>query len=330
MLYALTAEPMARNFAVFVTAMWNRDSDFRTLPSSPQRTYMMLSTQPDISACGVLTYSPGRWARHASDTTKAGIEADVGYLAERRYVVLDADTDELWIRAFMKVDRAWPNPKRLPGIITSIEQVLSLELGELTKAELQKLIAESGKPALLDAPESAKDQQDTLFDRQPDSQPDSHPDRVLTRDARNPDPYPDPDPDPKSTSLAQRRNGRSAVGSDDDPHFAAFWDAYPRKVGKGQARTAWRRAVQRHDPAGIVRSAAAFAADPVRQQRGSQFTPHPATWLNGERWHDADEHLPAQPAVGPARSDLRVAGALELANRLEREDDEQRAIGGRR
>jgi hypothetical protein len=98
-----------------------------------------------------------------------------------------------------------------------------------------------------------------------------------------------------------RQAGRSpapapapAPGSDDDADFAAFWDAYPRKVAKGTARKAWRAAVRKVGPKEIIRAAERYAADPVRKAGTAEFTAHPATWLNGERWLDYDGR-PATP-----------------------------------
>ncbi|NJP24423.1 hypothetical protein FLW53_09430 [Microbispora sp. SCL1-1] len=75
-------------------------------------------------------------------------------------------------------------------------------------------------------------------------------------------------------------------GSDQDPAFVAFWKAYPRKVDKGHARAAWVKAVKRADPQAIVAAAERFRDNPMRQARGIEYTPHPTTWLNGERWND--------------------------------------------
>lgn len=77
--------------------------------------------------------------------------------------------------------------------------------------------------------------------------------------------------------------------------FDAFWTAYPRKVGKGQARTAWAKAIKAADPATITAAATRYATE--RAGADPKYTPHPATWLNGERWTDE-----------PGRPQLRVVG----------------------
>lgn len=65
--------------------------------------------------------------------------------------------------------------------------------------------------------------------------------------------------------------------------FDAFWTAYPRRVGKKPAERAWAKL--QPDEALVQRMLAAIDA----QRPGwteLRFVPHPATWLNQERWTD--------------------------------------------
>ena len=67
--------------------------------------------------------------------------------------------------------------------------------------------------------------------------------------------------------------------------FDDFWRAYPRRIAKKEALKAWNRIKSPVYPK-------IFAA--LEHQRRSdawshdnrRFIPHPATWLNGERWED--------------------------------------------
>lgn len=76
--------------------------------------------------------------------------------------------------------------------------------------------------------------------------------------------------------------------------FDTFWSAYPRKAGKGVARKAWEQAVRKEKALTIIEAAKRFRDDPNRED---QFTPHPSTWLNQERWEDAP--LPGKRVSGP-------------------------------
>lgn len=68
-----------------------------------------------------------------------------------------------------------------------------------------------------------------------------------------------------------------------DP-FADWWSHYPRKVGKGQAVRAYRAALKKTDANTLLEAIKAQA--PKLTERGTEFCPYPATWLNGERWAD--------------------------------------------
>jgi hypothetical protein len=75
--------------------------------------------------------------------------------------------------------------------------------------------------------------------------------------------------------------------------FEDFWAVYPRKTGKGGARKAFEAACRKSSPVTLREAARLFAStlpDP-------KFTPHPATWLNQERW--LDEELQPKPAPEP-------------------------------
>ena len=64
--------------------------------------------------------------------------------------------------------------------------------------------------------------------------------------------------------------------------FEEFWDAYPRKIGKGAAKKAWCKITT--DPDTVIAAAFVFAG--ARQNEDPKFTPHAATWLNAGRWDD--------------------------------------------
>lgn len=96
-------------------------------------------------------------------------------------------------------------------------------------------------------------------------------------------------PKPVKETCKENINSRSAplAGFDD------FWKVYPRKVAKGAAAKAWRSAVKKADVEVIVK-----AAEKYRWPDDPKFIPHPATWLNSERW--ADVEGTAKPSFVPS------------------------------
>lgn len=71
----------------------------------------------------------------------------------------------------------------------------------------------------------------------------------------------------------------------EDPLFAEFWSAYPKKVAKGAARKSWAAAVKKTgDPDRIIVAAQAYGE--VSAGRSAEYVKHPATWLNSECYDD--------------------------------------------
>jgi hypothetical protein len=69
--------------------------------------------------------------------------------------------------------------------------------------------------------------------------------------------------------------------------FAAFWKAYPRKVGKEAAWKIWQR--MKPSPEQLSQMIAALTWQVLQEQwlrDGGQFVPHPSTYLNQGRWQD--------------------------------------------
>lgn len=104
-------------------------------------------------------------------------------------------------------------------------------------------------------------------------------------------------------------DGRPAPGSDFEPlrvypaggtpepaapqGFDAFWEAYPKKVGKKDAVKAWKKGR-------IGKQLAERIVEAVERQKGWRrwregFIPNPATWLNQGRWDDEEEPEPQRP-----------------------------------
>jgi hypothetical protein len=114
----------------------------------------------------------------------------------------------------------------------------------------------------------------------------------------------------QTTEDQERTNSPSVIVENPDAAFNAFWDAYPRKKGKGQARTAWTRAAKKADPALIVHGAIQYRQWCQQDGTEAQFIAHPSTWLNGERWTDERDPTPV------TKSEARMQGHIALIEEL--------------
>ncbi len=69
--------------------------------------------------------------------------------------------------------------------------------------------------------------------------------------------------------------------------FLDFYHLYPKKVGKPKAFESWRRINLTNGLFEKIMAAVALQAKSKQWTKdGGEFIPHPATWLNQERWND--------------------------------------------
>lgn len=92
---------MARSYAPIYTSIWH-DENFLALSAQAQRVYFLALSQPNITYCGVVSFTAKRWGLLAANTTPKAIEKAVQELEGAGFVMLDDDTEELWIRSFVK------------------------------------------------------------------------------------------------------------------------------------------------------------------------------------------------------------------------------------
>ena len=83
----------------------------------------------------------------------------------------------------------------------------------------------------------------------------------------------------------------------DSPAFTKFWAAYPKKVGKADARKKFAALVPDDATLSAILSSLAYLkTTPQWTKDGGQYIPNPATWLNQKRWQD-EASRPPKPAA---------------------------------
>jgi len=83
---------------------------------------------------------------------------------------------------------------------------------------------------------------------------------------------------------------RAKASANTTDNFTAFWQAYPRRVAKGAAQTAWKKMNCDKIPLQTFLDAIDRAKRSAQWKKDNgQFIPHPATWLNQRRWEDEPE-----------------------------------------
>jgi hypothetical protein len=93
-----------------------------------------------------------------------------------------------------------------------------------------------------------------------------------------------------------------------DSQFEEFWNYYPKKVDKGAALRAFRKAAKNEDVTLVIDGAKRYAEDPNLPEK--QFIKNPATWLNAEAWNNGP--LPGRTA--PNRQEQNKKAIEEFLN----------------
>jgi len=84
-----------------------------------------------------------------------------------------------------------------------------------------------------------------------------------------------------------KETNNSSSNDEVDYYFDQLWSLYPRKVGKGRARKAFKAASKKADFYDLLPKLMDYVQ--TLEGKDKQFIPHLATWLNGERWEDEVE-----------------------------------------
>lgn len=90
-----------------------------------------------------------------------------------------------------------------------------------------------------------------------------------------------------SNNLVNKTKSSSSDDDGVDYYFDQLWGIYPRKVGKGQARQAFRKAVKKIEFYDLLPKLMGYVE--TLEGKDKQYMPHLSTWLNGERWTDEVE-----------------------------------------
>ena len=327
---------MAREFAKVYMSIWG-NPDFTRLSVGAQRLYMFLISQPDLSRAGTITLAFNRWLSRVVGYSREELLADLSELAQTRFVVVDEGTEELLVRSYIRNDDGWKSPNIMISVSAAARQVMSETLRAVIRQEVAKINTD-GLPVKINdkTGRSTKEFVDLVIAQLVDSLSDCVVDNSVTEWGEG---LREPFEEPFSRASANPFGKGSPKGSGkgsltttttatttatatatttaktaSSEAFDTFWQHYPRKVGKDDARKAFTIAAKKTDPALIIAGASRYATDP-NLPTDKQFIPHPGKWLRAGQWED--EPLPQrQPEAidrrQQATDDLFAAAARRM------------------
>ncbi len=144
---------MARTEARIKCDIWD-DEEFRSLTLEAQWLYHAILEQKDLTLCGVLTWTPKRFAKLASNANAGATKRALDLLRSRRYVLVDEETDELWVRTLIQNDRVLDNHNSIVGMSNAFGAIHS----QVIRDALVKGVLDGVGKGVLDAlPKGVRD-----------------------------------------------------------------------------------------------------------------------------------------------------------------------------
>lgn len=120
------------------TAKWRNDQAFLALPAVQKLVELSLSTQEDVSHCGVMPLRQRRWSNMIGLTEGQLQSALDGLVAAGRFVI-DEDLEELLIRGHIREDRVYKQPNVLRSAERELSSIASMPMREALAEDLRAL-----------------------------------------------------------------------------------------------------------------------------------------------------------------------------------------------
>jgi hypothetical protein len=305
---------MAREHARIQTAIWI-DDDFLDLTPEAQHLYLVLATQMKLSFCGVTSWHPGKLSQLAAKWTPARVEGAAKELSDHRYIVIDADTDEVLVRSFIRSDGLLSSPNISKAMYRTFSDIGSRNIRGVVVHELLRLHAENPQLKGFEAcsellAKRAIDPAD-LDPFNPSINPSVNPSEPVEANPSN-DPSDTPYsllPTPYSRTPDSPRKPRGQYSED----FERVYALYPWKVGKKAAAASFAKALKEVSVEEIAAGVVRYRDDTNRKPG---FTKQFSTWLNQGCWDD--EPLPARDGQ-QSGSSLRLHAGLERLAQYDKE-----------
>lgn len=130
------------NAAGFIQESIWRDEHWRRLSRSAQALYMQLLSQKELDCAGVLPLQPNKWAKGCDGLTVEQVWDDLEELQRERFVYFDTDTDEAFVRTYIRNS----NVIKVPNMRKAARRAAVLVGSALIKPLLADELRATGDP----------------------------------------------------------------------------------------------------------------------------------------------------------------------------------------
>lgn len=129
---------MVNSAGVIQESIW-RDREFRALPRTAQAMYVHLLSQKELDRAGIQPLQVTKWSKGCDEMTEADVWRDLKTLEEHRFVFVDFDTDELFVRSYMRQSNVIKQPNLMKNALKCAGMVASDSLRRELATELRRL-----------------------------------------------------------------------------------------------------------------------------------------------------------------------------------------------
>lgn len=129
---------MPRDYGLVQTSIWSEMS-VQCLTVEEQRAYLLVYLQPNLNRCGVVPFTLRRWAGMSQGDTPKRLRAALAGLESRRMVAIDENTEELFVRTYVRWDGLLTQPQVVGAMVRDFRTIGSPTLAVAFLDELRRI-----------------------------------------------------------------------------------------------------------------------------------------------------------------------------------------------
>lgn len=135
---------MARKEARFPSTIWG-DARFKSLNRDAQWLFLVVLSQPEVDAAGMLPLRLRRWASKAGGEGMDAVQA-LADLSANGWLEVDEDTEEVYLPTFFEWECIAAQPRRAVAALDAIGEIFSPRLRAYAAADLTQQIEGHAQP----------------------------------------------------------------------------------------------------------------------------------------------------------------------------------------
>jgi hypothetical protein len=136
---------VARKEARFPSTIWG-DSRFKSLDRDAQWLFLVILSQPEVTAAGILPLRLRRWAAKADGGDTVVAARSLASLTREGWLEVDEDTEEVYLPTFFEWERIGAQPRRVVAALDALGGCFSPRLRAYAAVDLTEQIESCTAP----------------------------------------------------------------------------------------------------------------------------------------------------------------------------------------